>query len=270
LRFRAPSETHSRQLRTTPSYPPAAAGGRLGGRCFLSWALVPYDTCQADGCASLAAASGHRRGPRAGFGYPLRDLHHRPYRRTWRRSVHGLLPSRLSPPRGGCPSRGPCPLDVSAAVSPGGASSTGRLQGLVLASSPCCHRRPEGLRPSMPSWGFPLQSVLPIRPGDSLVVALPSLSPFRRSTSRPTWVSGHLGVGWIGLARFRATGSLGVLHLLTVAALRPSIPGAGSWFHLTPDATHDTRPPHDLSPLERDAVVIPRSTTRCHRLSVHG
>jgi hypothetical protein len=38
-----------------------------------------------------------RRVPRAGFGYPLRDVHHRSSRRAKRRSVHGLDPSRYSP-----------------------------------------------------------------------------------------------------------------------------------------------------------------------------
>jgi hypothetical protein len=38
-----------------------------------------------------------RRVPRAGFGYPLRDVHHRSSRRAKRRSVHGLDPSRCSP-----------------------------------------------------------------------------------------------------------------------------------------------------------------------------
>jgi hypothetical protein len=37
------------------------------------------------------------RVPRAGFGYPLRDVHHRSSRRAKRRSVHGLDPPRCSP-----------------------------------------------------------------------------------------------------------------------------------------------------------------------------
>jgi hypothetical protein len=44
----------------------------------------------------------------------------------------------------------------------------GRLQGLALASSSCCHRAPFGTRASMPSWGSPLQSFPPIRPGTRL------------------------------------------------------------------------------------------------------
>jgi hypothetical protein len=39
---------------------------------------------------------------------------------------------------------------------------------------------------------------------------------------------------WIGVARLRAAGSLGVRHLMTVAALRSSGSGAGSWIHLAP------------------------------------
>jgi hypothetical protein len=92
------------------------------------------------------------RVPRARFGYLLRGLHHRPSRRAKRRSVHGLRPPRRSPRHERCPSRGPCPPDVAGRHTPRGErSGLGRLQGLVPASSPCCHRIPEGTRPSMPS-----------------------------------------------------------------------------------------------------------------------
>jgi hypothetical protein len=36
-----------------------------------------------------------------------------------------------------------------------------RLQGLVPVTSPCCRRNHEWSRPSIPSWGFALQSMLP-------------------------------------------------------------------------------------------------------------
>jgi hypothetical protein len=110
-----------------------------------------------------------RRVPLARFGYLLRGLHHRPSRRAKRRSVHGLRPSRRSPRHERHPSRGPCPLDVAGRPAPReGRRALSRLQGLVPVSSPCCHRIPEGTRPSMPSWASPLQSLLPIRPGDRL------------------------------------------------------------------------------------------------------
>jgi hypothetical protein len=68
------------------------------------------------------------------------------------------------------PSRGPCPPDVAGRPhSRGSWDGSGRLQGLVPATSPCCHRTfPRERRPSMPSWASPLQSLLPIRPGDRL------------------------------------------------------------------------------------------------------
>jgi len=61
--------------------------------------------------------------------------------RQARRSVPGLHPSRLSPHRDWYPSRGPCLLAVSASRLrlPGGLHARlGRLQGLVLATSPFC------------------------------------------------------------------------------------------------------------------------------------
>jgi glycerol-3-phosphate dehydrogenase (NAD(P)+) len=45
LRFRSPSEVHRR----TPT--PSRRANRHGGRCFLSWAFVPYDTCRDAGPA---------------------------------------------------------------------------------------------------------------------------------------------------------------------------------------------------------------------------
>jgi hypothetical protein len=67
-------------------------------RCCLSWAFVPYDTISVqwtrlnNGDGSL-----RHRVPRPGFEYPHRDFHPRTYRRSRRRSVHGLCTSRCSP-----------------------------------------------------------------------------------------------------------------------------------------------------------------------------
>jgi hypothetical protein len=44
-------------------------------------------------------------------------------------------------------------------------------------------------------------------------------------------------IEWIGLVRFRTAYSLEVSHLATVTSLRSSSRGAGSWFHLTQEAT---------------------------------
>lgn len=83
----------------------------------------------------------------------------------------GFAPQGVLLVRERCPSRGPCPPDVSALrpTSPRGRGlSDGRLQGLVPATSSCCHRVTEATRPSMPSRASPLQSFRPIRPGDRL------------------------------------------------------------------------------------------------------
>ena len=62
-------------------------------------------------------------------------------------SVHGLHPSRVSPRRDRCPSRGPCPPDVTRrtdAPSKRRQVRRGRLQGLLPATSSCCHRNHKG------------------------------------------------------------------------------------------------------------------------------
>jgi hypothetical protein len=86
------------QPRTAASPVDPRVDERLVPRCCLSWAFVPYDTVSARRIRMKCGDSSHRRRvPRAGFGYPLRDLHHQAYRRAKRRSVHGLNPPRCSP-----------------------------------------------------------------------------------------------------------------------------------------------------------------------------
>jgi hypothetical protein len=132
-------------------------------------------------------ASPRRSVPRPGFGYPLRGVHRRPYRRTRRRSIPGLRPSRLRSRRP-YPSRGPCRPDVLArriSLAGGAPASafTALLSSRVGDPDP---RGPEsssflGLSPSEPS---------PPPSGPSLVVARPALPPLRGVTFRPARVSG--------------------------------------------------------------------------------
>jgi hypothetical protein len=135
----------------------------------------------------MSGASPHRPVPRPGFGYPLRGVHHRPYRRTRRRNVPGLHPSRHHSRRPR-PSRGPCRPDVLARRPSlaGGAPASAFTALLSSRASDPDPRGPEspsflGLSPSEPS---------PPPSGPSLVVARPALPPFRGVTFRPAGVSG--------------------------------------------------------------------------------
>jgi len=74
----------------------------------------------------------------------------------------------------------------------GDAARCGRLQGLVLATSSCCHRNHEWFRPSIPSWGSTFQSLLTFDLTLALIAASP-LSPSGGLTSRPARASGYCG-----------------------------------------------------------------------------
>jgi hypothetical protein len=91
---------------------------------------------------------------------PAREAPERPWASHFK-----VFPSYAS----GAPLGARALLTLPAARAPRGETSgSGRLQGLVPATSPCCRRLPEGNRPSIPSCAFPLQSLLPIRPGPRL------------------------------------------------------------------------------------------------------
>jgi hypothetical protein len=96
----------------TPRRP--ATRRRQVRRHFLSWTscALRHSLRPADPLAG--GGSLRHRVPRAGFGYPLRDVHHRPSRHAEAyRSVLGLHPSRSSPRHDRCPSRSPCPPVVT-------------------------------------------------------------------------------------------------------------------------------------------------------------
>lgn len=108
-------------------------------------------------------------GPCARFGYLPHDLHRPSYRRAKRRSVLGLPPTGLLPRvrrellSESLPSWRCRPLRRTVGCT----QERDRLQGLALDTGPYRHRS-LGDRPSLPSWGSPPQSLLPIRPGASL------------------------------------------------------------------------------------------------------
>jgi hypothetical protein len=147
----------------------------------------PADPHQGDG-------SLRHRVPRAGFGYPLRGVHHRSSRRARRRSVHGLHPSRPSPRREGCPSRGPCPPDVASRPTPrreqdGKWPPSGPRSRDEFVQSPESRRKP-----AVDAFlGFSPQERSPHPPGPPLVVTAPALSPSSGMTSLPAWTSGLRG-----------------------------------------------------------------------------
>jgi hypothetical protein len=99
----------------THAVPPAS---RLVGQRFLSWTLFtlrhsprPVDTLISDGSLHRCAATCEVWIPPSRLLPPAL-----PTRK--RRSVHGLFPSRSSPRRNRCPSRGPCPLAVARHPTP--------------------------------------------------------------------------------------------------------------------------------------------------------
>jgi hypothetical protein len=122
------------------------------------------------------------RVPRAGFGYPLRDVHHLACRRVEHAgapmglSLQGLPLVAIGAPLG---AHALMPLPAAPHPPGGGCGRPGRLQGFVPATSPCCHRNLEWFRPSIPSWGSALQSLLPFVLARALIAA-PPLSPLGR------------------------------------------------------------------------------------------
>jgi hypothetical protein len=83
-----------------------------------------------------------------------------------RRSVHGLIPSRVSLRCNRYPSRGPCPPAITHGTrrSKSAAQPCSRLQGLVPATNPFCHQ--SQVTPVVdPFLGFDPPEHAPIRPG---------------------------------------------------------------------------------------------------------
>ena len=180
---------------------PSRRFARLGGRHFLSWTLHALRHSPRPADTLVGSGSLRHRGATCGVWLPPARLLPPVLPTLARRSVHGLHPSRRSLRRNRCPSRGPYPPAVTRLLSrrPEGHQSCrrGRLQGLAPATNPCCRRNHGWFRPSIPSWGSTLQSVLPTDLALALVAA-PPLSPSGGLTSRPAWASGSCGTdGWV-------------------------------------------------------------------------
>jgi hypothetical protein len=152
---------------------------RLGGRHCLSWTsfALRHDPRPADTFAG--SGSLRHRDATCGVWLPPARLLPPALPTLARRSVHGLHPSRSSLRRNRYPSRGPCPPAVTRCFHPapkGELPRRGRLQGLVPATNPFCHRDHEdpsrryllGVRPSRacphPTWRSLSSRRLPSRP----------------------------------------------------------------------------------------------------------
>jgi len=182
------------------------------------------------------------RVPRAGFGYPLRDVHHRSSRRRSAGAFLGLTLQGVLLVRERCSSRSPCPPDVAGRARPPKGVGT----------EPAAYRAlfPRRVRAAA---SLPKETGRRCLPGFRLSRAFsPSARAIACSHDAGPRVLGgddvptHLDlrasrIEWIGLARFRAACSHEVWHLATVVALRSPSRGAGSWLHLTQDDARYTR-----------------------------
>jgi hypothetical protein len=227
----------------------------------------PYDTSRTGGPV-LDGGSLRRRVPRTGFGYPLRDIHHRPSRRLRVGASMGFTLQGLLLERDRYPSRGPCPPDVTRCSRPprGEAGAAGRLQGLVLATSSCCRRHPK--MPAVdPFLGFILPEHAPVRPD----------ARFRRGVSplalRRLDVQARLGPRVLRCKRVgrSVSGPPALLGFVTFRRSRCSVrrlSGRAHGFASRGDPAKAGGP--RSKPLESDATADPGPAARHRRHSVHG
>lgn len=140
----------------------------------------------------------------------------------------GLSPSRPSPRRDGYPSRGPCPPGIRCAVPSPDQGDGARLQATATGARTSRAFFPRRIRavtrasrrePSMPSWGSPLQSVLP---SARALAFVREHFPSRPCAGQRFVLRGPQGLEQrrSRVIRLRTTGSPGVLGLMTIVALR--------------------------------------------------
>jgi hypothetical protein len=217
--FRGPSP----QPRTGPRGP----WGRRPMLPLLSFLALRHDLEAVDPFSDDGSL--RRPVPRPGFGYPLRGVHHHPYRRAKRRSTHGLLPSR-SLPVAAVPLSRPLPSCRfrSAPTRRSGPVTADAFRALFSRRS----RDPTLAGPiHEPPWGSPLQSLPSRRPGARFVSRCRPSHPWAGTRFFPPGSQGS-AERRDRLIPLGTAGSPGVSHLPTVTALRSPSPGAGSWFRL--------------------------------------
>jgi len=212
LRFRSSSEVH----RSTPA-PSREPEGSLVGRCFLSWAFVPFDTCRGGGPVAREASSSAASHVR-GFD-PLRGVHHRPSRAFRRGASVGFTLQGVLLEAIGSSCEGPCLRGVGRVDSPrphGERADAVAFKASIPLRARSAVPDPEGPGAPMPSWAFPLQSTHPASVVAALIAAR---SPRTR---------------WVGLRRPVPPASQGV-------AERETWPPLSGWPTLVGFVTEDRR-----------------------------
>jgi hypothetical protein len=151
LRFRSPSEVH----RSTPA-PSREPEGSHVGRCFLSWALMPYDTSGTTDPRFTGLPNPAARHVR-GLGTPFAASTVVPPDAFRRRSVPRLHPSRRSPRNDRHSFRSALPswrFPRRFASPPWGACGRGRVQGFDPVASSFCHSGSRRIRRADAFLGF--------------------------------------------------------------------------------------------------------------------
>jgi len=148
--------------------------------------LLPYDTVPGQWLRVSTTDCSAATVPRAGFGYPLRGSTTGPpdayaSERPWASPFKVFPSSQAVPLSGSLPS---CHYPLLPNTPRSARLPRSRLQGLVPATNPCSRRNHEWFRPSIPSWGSTLQSLLPFDLAHALIAA-PPLSLLGGLTSRP-------------------------------------------------------------------------------------
>jgi hypothetical protein len=219
------------------------ADGRPVSRCSLSWVFVPYDTVsdrqtRLNRATDPSVAACRVRGLATPCATSTTDP---PGARSAGASM-GLTLQGVLLVREWCPSRGPCPPDVTGrAPSPRGERTE---PAAFRASFPRRVRAVTSLpketgRRYLP--GFHLSRAF--SPSARAIACSHDAGPLvLRGDDVPTRLDLRASrIEWIGLARFRAACSHEVSHLATVVALRSPSRGAGSCLDLTQDVAHYTQ-----------------------------
>jgi hypothetical protein len=244
MRFRAPSETIHRS--PAPQRPGRPEGRSDSSRDAASpgfWCPTTQSRPGRSACMMATAptvAACHVRG----LGTPLAASTTGPPDARGVGASMGFALQGVPLVRKRCPSRGPCPPDVAgrSELPEGRGAGTAAFRALF----PRRVRAVTGF-PKEPDRRY-LPGLLPSRafsPSARALACSHEAGPLALGRDDvPTLLDLRASrIGWIGMVRFRIACSHGVLHLVTVAALRSTQRGAGSWFHLTQDIV----PKHDFT-----------------------
>ena len=228
---------------------------------------LPYDTISGRQLRFFDRGSLHDHEPRAGFGYPLRDIHYQPSRclrigASMGFTLQGVPLVTISSPLGG---RTLLSLPDALRSPEGKHSQASRLQGLDPVTSPCCRqnhrgssrRSLPGFHPSRacshPTWRSLSSWRFPSRPQAALRLDPPGPQGIAVRMSRSV--------------RLRMTSSLGVLYLPTV---RRSVHRSSGRAYCFASRRVLRNAGLRSMPLGYDATAEPGSAARRQRHSVYG